>query len=245
MALPGPVEDVVAEVVGRHHRSDPVVGRTGGPAGNALLTAWTGLLLLVLFAAELVTLLDVTGLIDWHVAIGVLLIPPALVKTASTGWRILRYYAGAPPYRHAGPPPLLLRLLGPLVIAFTLALLCSGLVLLAVGPQSARQGVVVLGHPVSAVTVHAGLALCWAVVTGAHVLARLMPALSITGITRFSQSRELPHPLNVPARRARWLLLGVTMAASALACAIFVPVDPAWSVRGHHEPSSGRPADRG
>lgn len=61
----------------------------------------------------MITLLDVGGLISWHVVIGTLLIPPALLKTASTGWRIARYYSGTPPYRQAGPPPMLLRILGP------------------------------------------------------------------------------------------------------------------------------------
>ncbi|HEY9484617.1 MAG TPA: hypothetical protein VIR00_16810 [Micromonosporaceae bacterium] len=53
----------------------------------------------MLFGAELVTLVDVRGWIDWHIVIGVLLIPPALVKTASMGWRIVRYYTGSRPYR--------------------------------------------------------------------------------------------------------------------------------------------------
>src|SRR5438309_11249472 len=127
--------ELVDEAAGRSHRQDGVLPRTGGPAGNARLTAWTGVILFVLFVAELVTLLDVRGLISWHVALGVLLIPPALLKTASTGWRILRYYTGSRPYREAGPPPLFLRILGPLVVAATLALLGTGLVLIALGEQ--------------------------------------------------------------------------------------------------------------
>src|ERR1700730_3560478 len=107
--------DVVSEAVGQGHREDPVLAGMGGPAGNARLTAWTGVVLLVLFIAELVTLLDVRGLVSWHVVIGVLLVPPALLKTASTGCGILRYYAGNRPFREAGPPPLLLRVLGPVV----------------------------------------------------------------------------------------------------------------------------------
>jgi hypothetical protein len=77
--------------VAHRPRTDPVLAGSGGPAGNAVLTAWTGLTLLVLSVAELLTLFDVRGLISWHVAIGALLVPPALVKTASTGWRIARY----------------------------------------------------------------------------------------------------------------------------------------------------------
>lgn len=97
--------DTLDEATGRRRRRDPVRPRTGGPAGNAVLTAWTGLLLLALFLAELVTLLDVHGLISWHIALGALLIPPALFKTATTGWRIIHYYVGDRDYVDAGPPP--------------------------------------------------------------------------------------------------------------------------------------------
>ena len=38
----GPIGDVVAEATGREARHDPVLPGTGGPAGNAVLTAWTG-----------------------------------------------------------------------------------------------------------------------------------------------------------------------------------------------------------
>src|SRR3954452_21228589 len=131
--------DLVDEASGRSHRKDGVLPRTGGPAGNARLTAWTGVILFVLFIAELVTLLDVRGLISWHVALGVLLVPPALLKTASTGWRFLRYYMRGRPYLEAGPPILPLRLLGPLVVISTLGLLGSGLVLIALGEQRSRE----------------------------------------------------------------------------------------------------------
>ena len=100
------VSETVSVALGREHRHDPVLARTGGPAGNAVLTAWTGLVLLVLGVAELLTLINIRGLISWHVAVGALLIPPALAKTASTGWRIVRYYRASPAYAEAGPPPL-------------------------------------------------------------------------------------------------------------------------------------------
>jgi len=85
LAMNRAVTDVVGTALGRARRSDPVLPRTGGPAGNARLTAWIGLGLLIAFLAELVTLLDVAGLISWHIIIGVLLVPPALAKTATTG----------------------------------------------------------------------------------------------------------------------------------------------------------------
>jgi len=52
--------------------------------------------LLVASVAELLTLVNVNGLLSWHVAIGALLVPPALMKTTSTGWRTARYYTGHP-----------------------------------------------------------------------------------------------------------------------------------------------------
>ena len=47
-------------------------------------------------------------------------------------WRFARYYTGAPAYRRKGPPPVLLRLLGPVVVILTLVLLFSGVGLLLV-----------------------------------------------------------------------------------------------------------------
>jgi hypothetical protein len=179
--IPQPVKDVIAEAVGHSHRDDAVLPRTGGPAGNAVLTAWTGLVLLGLSLAELTTLLSVHRLIGWHVVIGTLLIPPAILKTASVGWRIARYYGGNPLYRKAGPPPTLLRVLGPGVVLATLGVLASGLVLVALGPQSSQAAwTSVLGHRVDYVTVHKGFFAIWLVLTGLHVLARIGPALWLT-----------------------------------------------------------------
>ena len=101
-----------------------------GAAGNARLTAANAAVLLALLAAEGVTVLRVRQLLSPHVFIGVVLIPPVLVKVGSTGWRFARYYTGAPAYRRKGPPPVLLRLLGPVVVILTLVLLFSGVGLL-------------------------------------------------------------------------------------------------------------------
>jgi hypothetical protein len=102
-------------------------------AGNARLTAANAAVLLILLAAEGVTVLRVRQLLSPHVFIGMVLIPPVLVKVASTTWRFVRYYGGAPAYRRKGPPPVLLRLLGPVVAILTLVLLASGVALLLAG----------------------------------------------------------------------------------------------------------------
>lgn len=210
------VEDTVATALGREHRADPVLAGTGGPAGNARLTAWTGLVLLVLFLAEMVTLLDVRGLISWHLALGVVLIPPALLKTGTTGWRILRYYAGDPSYRSAGPPPLLLRLLGPLVVLTTLALLGTGVALVLVGATQSREPLFTVAGliGVDVLTLHQAAFIAWGAATGLHVLARVFPAWQLV----FAPGDRVPG--------LAWRGLALLVAgALAVACAAWVLVD--------------------
>jgi hypothetical protein len=181
MALRGMATDTIDEAVGRSHRTDPVVGGAGGPAGNARLTAWTGAVLLVLLAVEGVTVLDIHGLITWHVVVGVALIPPVLLKTASTGWRIVRYYTGSQPYRQAGPPPMPLRVLGPLVVVATLAVLASGTALILIGPEASRRPLLgTSGRALDAILIHKATFVVWFGVTTLHVLGRLVPALRLT-----------------------------------------------------------------
>src|SRR3954452_4537440 len=177
--VPVPVAQVVASALGREHRADPVVGRTGGPAGNAKLTAWVGLLLLVAFFVEGVTLLSLGSMIVPHIVVGALLIALVLAKTATTGWRILRYYLRSPAYRRAGPPPLLLRVLGPLVVVGSFAVLGSGVALVVVGRHAHDPLFAVAGFRVDPVTIHQATFILWFAVTAPHVLARTVPAAQI------------------------------------------------------------------
>ena len=230
MALLQLTADVFAEATGRRQRTDAVIPGSGGPAGNARLTAATGLALLVGFLAELVTLLDVSGLISWHVAIGVLLVPPALLKTASTGWRIIRYYRGSRDYQASGPPPMLLRLLGPVVVLSTLGLLGSGLALIALEPDTSRHTIVrTLGQRVDAVTVHQAFFACWAVATGLHVLARLVPAVALAG-----------RRSAVPGGRRRLAALALTLIVAGITAALLLGTAATWAHAGH--PPALRPA---
>lgn len=223
MALRQGGNDALVTAVGGEQRQDPVLPGTGGPAGNASLTAWTGAVLLALFLAELATLLDVNGLISWHIVVGVLLVPPALLKTATTGWRIVRYYTRRRPYVTAGPPPMLLRVLGPLVVLGTLAVLGSGLALVALGPDASRAPFLsLLGYPVSALTVHQGTFIVWAVVTGIHTLCRLVPAFRI--ITRQGHTTE-----PVPGRVPRAVLLAATVVVAGVTAAVVLGLSGAWS----------------
>jgi hypothetical protein len=99
---------------------------TLGAAGNERLTAWTGTALLLGFAAELLTLLDVHWYMQWHLFLGYALLVPLGLKVASTGYRFARYYTGTPAYRRKGPPSWPLRVLGPVLLALTGALMATG-----------------------------------------------------------------------------------------------------------------------
>jgi hypothetical protein len=220
------VAETVDAALGRLHRDDRVSPATGGPAGNARLTAWTGLLLLVLSLAELITLIDVEGLISWHIALGALLVPPALLKTASTGWRIARYYLNNPAYRHAGPPPMLLRILGPGVVALTLGLLASGLLLVLQGQDSSRTVLITaFGQRVDWVTLHQGLFIGWAVLTGLHVLARTLPALQLTVL-----GARTMRPVDGATARAG-ILVG-TVGVAGIAAVLVLSAFGRWSQDG-------------
>jgi hypothetical protein len=161
-----------------------------GAAGNARLTAANAAVLLVLLAAEGVTILRVRELLSPHVFIGVVLIPPVLVKVASTTWRFARYYTGAPAYRRKGPPPVLLRLLGPVVVILTLVLLFSGVGLLLVS----RPWLPLL------LKVHKASFVLWFAAMTIHVLAHLGEVVRLAPRDWLRRGR---HPARISPARSR------------------------------------------
>jgi hypothetical protein len=121
------------------HRSlDRLAARfPGGPAGNRNLTAFLGALLLAGILAEMATLvLGLRQTLPAHIFVGIALIPLVALKLASTGWRMIRYYANAPDYRREGPPRPFLRGIAPLVAGSTISLLGSGVGLIVFGPHA-------------------------------------------------------------------------------------------------------------
>src|SRR5215831_7945218 len=89
--------------------SSTVQGLPQDVARNERLTALGGALIYVLLVAVAVTVLDIRGLLAEHYAVGLLLIPPLLLKLGSTGYRFAAYYAGSQAFRTAGAPPIVLR----------------------------------------------------------------------------------------------------------------------------------------
>lgn len=134
-----------------------------GVEGNARLTASIAAVIFVLLAVEGLTIVRIGNLLDVHVFIGVLLIAPVLVKVATTSWRFAKYYSGERQYRLKGPPALVLRLLGPLVVVLTLVVLFSGVGLVLL-PASFRQQLFF---------VHRASFILWLGVMTIHVLGHL------------------------------------------------------------------------
>jgi hypothetical protein len=96
----------------------------------------TGAVLLILLAAEGVTIVLKRELLTLHFFIGMLLIGPVLLKLGSTGYRFMKYYTGSPPYVRKGPPALPLRLLGPVLIATSAGVIGSGVALALTTPRA-------------------------------------------------------------------------------------------------------------
>ena len=132
-----------------------------GVIGNERLTALVSLVLLVLIIVELVTSALLRIWLTAHTVVGVLLVGPLLVKMGSTGWRFLRYYTRAPAYVRRGPPPLVLRVLGPVLLVTTLVMVGSGIGLVVTGPIQPF----LLAHVFSA--------LLWLPLMAVHSLAHL------------------------------------------------------------------------
>jgi len=139
------------------------VRRLGGSGGNEQLTAVVATLLLVLLAIEGATLLNLRSLLTVHAFVGMLLLPVVALKLGSTGWRMLRYYLGAPEYVRRGPPhPFLRMVVAPVAVASTIVLFATGVTLLAL---DRTDGTVVGLHKASF--------LVWLGAVGVHVLLRV------------------------------------------------------------------------
>ncbi len=184
-----------------------------GVEGNARLTAVNAALLLVLLAAEGVTILGVRRMLTLHVFIGMVLIPPVMLKVGSTGWRFIRYYAGAPAYQRKGPPPILLRLLGPVVVILTLVLLASGVALVLVGPPQARM----------LLLVHKASFILWLGAMAVHVLGHLAEVARLAPRDWLRRGRR-----DVTGASARLWLVTAGMVAGAMLGAVLISWASPW-----------------
>ena len=140
----------------------------GGSSGNEQLTAIVAALLTLLLAVEGATLLDIRGLLTVHAFVGMLLVPLIVLKLATVGWKMLRYYLGGEEYVRIGPPHVFIRmLLAPVTVVATVVLFATGIALLALGQTEG-----------SLVGLHKASFVVWVSATALHVLTRawMLPA---------------------------------------------------------------------
>jgi hypothetical protein len=211
MAVIQPAEQTVPSRRGR-----PFLG--GGTDGNEQLTAIAGVLLLALLAVLGVTIVRIGQLLWLHLFLGLLLIGPAVLKLASTGYRFARYYLAAAAYRLKGPPHLLLRGLAPVLVVTTLAVFATGVLLLVDGPGSRDQ--LLLWHKVSFIV--------WLVALAPHVLGHLVelpPALRL---------RRNAGPVATGGGAGRAIALASAIAGGAVLAIVLLPDFAAWTAAAGH-----------
>jgi hypothetical protein len=222
--VPQPPSDV--ETGPQTSRSARLLG--GGTTGNERLTSVSGALLLVLLAALGVTIIRIGQLLSVHMFIGMLLIGPLALKLASTGYRFARYYTHNRAYVRKGPPPMPLRLLAPLVVASTLVVFVSGVVLLVAGPSSRDTW-----FPIHKLSFFAWLAL-----TAIHVLAHL-PEVGRSLVADYGRARGAGAAVQWSGARngraGRTIALsGALVLGTVLAILVIPEFGPWLSANLHH-----------
>ena len=196
----------------------------GGTDGNEHLTTVTGAILIVLLAVIGFTIPQLRQFIWLHLFVGMLLFGPVLLKMASTGYRFIGYYAGSAAYRVKGPPELILRLIGPVVVISTVAVFATGVALLIVGPQ--HRDPWLLLHKVSFIV--------WGVFMSLHVLGHLPAIARAMGI---GTRRDAEPAEMIPGAAGRWIALSGALVAGAVLAIVLIPEFSAWTPHGvflHH-----------
>jgi hypothetical protein len=183
----------------------------GGSDGNARLTAAAAVVLSALLIAEGLTLLGGVGqLLVPHVFIGLLLIPPILLKLASTGWRMVSYYRRVEEYVLKGPPHVVLRVLvAPVLVLSTVVLIASGIAATWVG-----HGGLLLG-------VHKASFVVWGIAFGIHFLAHVLKLPQLVAIDWW-------RPDRLGGRRLRQALLGGALVAGLVVAIAAFPLAHHW-----------------
>ena len=208
-----------------------------GVEANARLTATTGLLLVVLFFLEGLTIPVIGRFLTWHVAIGLALIPPVLLKIGSALWRFGHYYWGDRRYVRAGAPHPVLRVLGPLVIISTVVVIASGVALWLVGPT---DRLLLRVHQLSFVL--------WFIVVAVHLVAHLARATRLATADRRDARRRVSGRPGAGTRR--WVV-AVSLVIGVVVGGLGVTMTTGWAHRTPQVPGrivvrqNGQKAERG
>ena len=131
------------------------------------------------------------------------------------GYRFVRYYTRNAIYRGKGPPELPLRAIAPIVVASTVVVFVTGILLLSAGPSG--RGTLLLIHKVSFFV--------WIAFTGLHVLGHL-PAYA-----RYFRAADSPADLlgTPPGAAGRGLVLAGGLAVGVVIAIALIPDFAPWT----------------
>lgn len=230
-----------ARVIGLDERPGD---RAPAVEANARLTGGTGLVLLVLLFLEGLTIPFIVRLLSWHIVIGLVLVPPLVVKVISVLWRFASYYLGDPRYRRAGPPHPLHRLLGPLLLGSTLVLFASGIALWLAGPRDSTM-----------FRIHQLSFFFWFVVVIVHVATHVLRATRLAaadaedartrgGVDRGLRQRARRRRTLIGASLVLGLVLGIVGRSVSTPWGLGPPSPPGRSLSGATAPGAQRSTDR-
>jgi hypothetical protein len=213
-----------ARTRGKRARGTALTG--GGTDGNEQLTTVTGAILIVLLAVIGFTIPMLRQFISVHLFVGMLLIGPVVLKMASTGYRFLRYYTGNADYVAKGPPELILRLLGPIVMLSTVGVFATGVALLIAGPDQRNPWLLL----------HKGTFIIWVGAMSLHVLGHLPAVARAFGIGRKGEEQLAGA---APGTAGRWIAIAGALVAGLILAIVLIPDFSAWTAHGvfvhHHE----------
>lgn len=197
-----------------------------GVEGNARLTSATGSLLTLLLLVEGLTILSIRQLITIHVFVGMVLVAPVALKIATTMYRFGRYYLHDVAYVRRGPPHPVLRVLGPLLVLATVALLATGILLLT------RRG----GDGGTLLTLHKVSFFGWVVLMTVHFLCHVLESSRLT----WQDWRPTHQHVAARGRPMRLVALVATLLVGVALAAVVTPGN-SWSNRPrgdqHHDGS--------
>lgn len=186
----------------------------GGSEGNERLTAATAAVLLVVLALEGLTLLGVKQFLRPHIFLGLLVIPLVLLKLASTGWRMTRYYRRSAEYVRRGPPALLIRtIVAPVLVVSTILLIATGIAAAALD----SRGLLLNLHKLSFFV--------WLGAMSIHVLTRGLKLPRLIAADWWRRDA-------LSGRRVRQLVLTGTIAVGLVLAVTTLPVVDHWQDRG-------------
>ena len=173
---------------------------------NARHTATLGTVLAGLFALEVVTvILGVRGHLSLHVATGLFFAGVVVCKIGTTGWRIVQYYRGRPDFVAAGPPTVIMRIVGLALAATSATLVVAGL-LTFIGPKGIHSTSLLI-HEASAYAL-LGLVII-------HTSVHLLEAVNLS-------LADITNRIPVEGRRMRFGTLAGALLVSACTSAIAV-----------------------